>query len=135
MIRILPVALVLVAAIACKESITASGDRTEYAGNYAMQSINGGALPFTVLTTDDVKLEITYDTIYLSTSGNFRDVTRYRRTTKGVVDYPADTLDGNWTVRGQTVTMDSNTGFTFQGNVAGNTLTILGTGITTVYAR
>ncbi len=132
--RTLPVALLLVAALACGDS-TAAPDLTDSAGNYAMRTINGNVLPFTVLTTADVKLEITSDTIYMTTNGRFRDVGHYRRTRAGVVDFPADTLDGDWTIRGQTVSMTSNTGFAFQGNLVGNTLTIEGTGVTSVYTK
>ena len=133
--RTLPAAaLLLVAAIACKDATTAP-DLTEYAGNYVMRTINGNALPFTVLTTTDVKLEITSDTMFLSSNGAFRDVTRYRRTTNGVVDLPADTLLGDWTIRGQTVTISTDNGFEFRANLVGNTMTIEGTGVTTVYTR
>ena len=132
--RKLPVVLIAaVIAAACGDSSTGP-DLASSAGNYAMRSINGALLPFTLLTTADVKLEITSDTLYLTTNGHFADIGHYRRTTLGVVDFPADTLAGDWTIRGTTLSMTSPQG-TFTGNLVGNTLTIEGAGISSVYTK
>lgn len=132
--RKLSAALLLVIAIACGDSGT-TPDLSASAGNYVLRSINSNPLPFTLLTTADVKLELTADTIYMTTNGRFSDVTRYRRTTIGVVDFPADTLGGDWTLKGSTVSFRATTGDLFTANLAGNTLTIEGSGISSVYTK
>jgi hypothetical protein len=124
----------LVAAIACGDSTTAP-DLTDSAGNYVMRTINGNPLPFTVLTTAEVKLEIAAETLFMSTNGRFSDVTRYRRTAVGTVDFPADTLGGEWTIKGQTVSLKATNGFLFTANLVGNTLTIDGNGLAFVYTK
>jgi hypothetical protein len=134
--RKLAVLMALIAAIACGDSTTAP-DLTDSAGNYVMRTINGSPLPFTVLTTADVKLEITAETLYMTTNGRFSDVTRYRRTSlgAGAVDFPADTLGGEWTIRGQTVSLKGTNGFTFTANLVGNSLTMEGNGLSFVYTK
>jgi hypothetical protein len=132
--RKLAALMVLVVALACGDSSTAP-DLTESAGNYVMRTINGNPLPFAVLTTADVKLEITAETLYMTSNGRFSDVTRYRRTALGAVDFPADTLGGEWTIRGQTVSLKATNGYLFTASLVGNTLTIEGDGLSFVYTK
>ena len=127
------VLLGLIAAAACADAT--APDLTPYAGNYTLRTINGGPLPYAVLQAPDVKLEITADTIVLTTNGRFADLTHYRRARSTGIDFPADTLNGAWTVRGQTITFTAQAGDIFSGTITGTTFSLVGNATTSVYAR
>ena len=57
-----------------------------------LRTINGGALPVTVLTRADFQLDITAETLYVKPDGVFTDVTHYRRTNIGVIEL---TIEGS----------------------------------------
>jgi hypothetical protein len=95
--------------LGCGSDSTAP-DLTATSGNYVLRTINGSALPVTVLARTNFQLDITAETLFAQPSGDFTDVTHYRRDTLGVVDLPADTLGGRWTVRGSVVSFTSIAG-------------------------
>ena len=123
----------LLAIAACSNVI--APDLTTYAGDYTLRMINDGTLPYAVLQQTDLKLEITADTMSMTTNGVFRDITHYRRTRVTVIDYPADTLNGSWTVRGQTITFTAQSGAIFAGTVGVSSFSIIGSATTSIYRK
>ena len=104
-------------------------------GRHALRTINDGTLPYAVLQQTDLKLEITADTMSMTTNGVFRDITHYRRTRVTVIDYPADTLNGSWTMRGQTITFTAQSGAIFAGTVGVSSFSIIGSATTSIYRK
>ena len=104
--RLFPGILLATALLACSAD-TITEDRTPYAGDYQLRTINGFPLPYAVIQSTAQTLEITDETFSLAASGAFVDITHYRRTRSPTVEFPADTLRGTFTVRGQTVNFTS----------------------------
>ena len=126
--------LVSFAIVACGSDAIAP-DLTPYAGSYTLRSINDFPLPYAVLQQTDLKLEVTADTMVMTTSGSFKDITHYRRTRTAAIDFPADTLNGSWTVRGQTITFTAQTGGVFSGNIGVTSFSIVGSATTSIYSK
>jgi hypothetical protein len=120
--------------VACGGDVT-TPDNTEVAGAYALVSVNSAALPFTLDSGTGYLLELTSDSIFINASGGFRDVTRYRQTTNGVAEQLADSISGNWTVHGSTITFSAVSGDVYTANYRGSTFIINGLGLTTVYSK
>ncbi|MEP6618505.1 MAG: hypothetical protein ABJE47_04290 [bacterium] len=127
------VILATFAIVAC-DSVTAP-DLTTFAGNYALRSVNDTVLPYTVIQQSAYSLAITADTIFMSVNGIFVDVTHYKQNTNDVIDFPADSLGGEWTVDGTTVTFHATSGQIFSGDIGSSTITIIGAGAKAIYSR
>jgi hypothetical protein len=125
----------LMSGAACGSDITLA-DVTPYAGNYTLRSINSFPLPYAILQSTDVRLEITDEAFSLATNSSFKDVTNYRRTSAiGVIDYPADTLTGSYEIRGQTISFTTSSGALFSGQVGVTSFTVIGNSTVFLYAK
>jgi len=129
-----PIAVTLLVALAACGGDSTSPDMASLSGDYVLRSVNGGALPITVLTNGSLKLEITSETLFVKSAGTFSDVTHYRRTNVDVVDTPADTLSGTWSSKGTVVTFSAG-GSEFIGTVGGAALVIEGSGLSFRYIK
>ena len=123
--RLFPGILLATALLACSAD-TITEDRTPYAGDYQLRTINGFPLPYAVIQSTAQTLEITDETFSLAASGAFVDITHYRRTRSPTVEFPADTLRGTFTVRGQTVNFTTSKGDIFAGTVGSSAFSIEG---------
>ena len=130
-----PIAAALLVALAACGGDSTSPDMTSLSGDYVLRTVNGGALPITVLTNGNLKLEIASETLFVKSSGAFSDVTHYRRTIVEVVDTPADTLGGTWSSKGTVVNFSGADGSLFTGAVGGAALVIEGNGLSFRYIK
>jgi len=130
-----PIAVALLVALAACGGDSTSPDMTSLSGDYVLRTVNGGALPITVLTNGNLVLEITSETLFVKSSGSFSDVTHYRRTNLGVIDTPADTLGGTWSAKGEVVNFSAADGSQFVGTVGGAALVIEGNGLSFRYIK
>ena len=140
--RIVASVIVLTLAItACKLSEPASQDRTAASGVYGMRTINGSALPFTLAANDTDGIEILSDTLRLTADGAYTGIERYRRTTSTsasatpVVKLPVDTVKGSWGIQGATISFKASSGDGSSAFFSGNTLTVSGGGLVSVYSK
>ena len=124
---------VLCATIACRTNTVP--DLTPYAGNYVLRTVNDTPLPYRVHAVADTTIDIVADTIFMSASGSFIDATHYRDSASTVVMLTSNSLSGNWTVSGSTVTFDAVSGDLFTGALTGATITIVGGGARAVYSK
>ena len=133
--RLLAAVLFTAAVAACDTSPTNSTDLSADAGNYALRTLNDTVLPYTILNTATLRLEVLGDTLFLGVNGSFTDRTHYRRTQNSVIDFPADTTSGSWSERGSTVTFKATSGEVFVANFVGSQLVIVGSGLRAVYTK
>jgi hypothetical protein len=122
------------ALLACSAS-TITDDLTPFAGDYTLRSVNGFPLPYAIQQTTAQTLEITDETFSLTSSGGFVDITHYRRTVTPTVDFPADTLRGTFTVRGQTANFTTSAGSVFTGTMGTSQFSIEGTSTILLYQK
>jgi hypothetical protein len=122
------------ALLACSAS-TITDDLTPYAGDYTLRSINGFPLPYAIQQTTALTLEELDETFTLTTSGGFVDITHYRRTQNPIVDFPADTLRGTFTVRGQTANFTTSAGDLFTGTMGTSQFSIEGSSAIFIYQK
>jgi hypothetical protein len=115
------------------DGITA--DVSAYAGDYTLRSINGNTLPYAVQNTPTRTLAITSETFTLLATGSFVDITHYQDTQNSVVTYPADTLRGTFTVRGQTADFTTSKGDLFSGTMGAAQFTIEGSATVSLYSK
>jgi hypothetical protein len=115
------------------DAITA--DVSAYAGDYSLISINGNTLPYSLSNTPTLVLIETSETFTLLANGGFIDITHYQRTQNSVTDYPADTLSGTFTVRGQTANFTTSAGDLFAGTMGASQFTIEGSSTVFFYKK
>ncbi len=126
--------LFAIALLACRAGII-TDDVTPYVGDYTLRTVNGFALPYAILKSSSVTLEITDETFSLYANGAFFDVTHYRRTQTPTVDFPADTLRGTFTVRGQTANFTTSTGTVFSGTIGASDFSVEGSSTILYYKK
>ena len=126
--------LFVTALLACSAS-TITDDLTPYGGDYTLRSVNGFPLPYAIQKTTAITLEITDEAFSLTSSGSFLDITHYRRTQNPIVDFPADTLRGTYTVRGQTANFTTNAGSVFTGTMGNSQFSIQGSSTILLYQK
>jgi hypothetical protein len=132
--RALPAVILLLTLAACGADI-ATPDMSTVAGDYVLRTINGGGLPVVVINRVDLKLQIAAETLFMKPSGQFSDITHYIRSDSvGVVDLPADTLDGSWSIKGTVISYASGSN-TFTGTLGGVAIIIEGAGLSFQYIK
>lgn len=122
------------ALLACSAD-TITDDLSSYGGDYTLRSVNSFPLPYAIQKTTAITLEILDETFSLTSSGSFVDITHYRRTQNPIVDFPADTLRGTYTVRGQTANFTTTAGDVFSGTMGTGQFSIEGTSAVLLYQR
>ena len=133
--RLFPGILLAAALLACSADNITSDDLAPYAGDYTLRTVNGFALPYAILRTTAVVLEITDETFSLSANGTFIDVTHYRRNQNPTIDFPVDTLRGTFTVRGQTANFTTSDGSVFIGTMGSSDFSVEGASTTLYYKK
>jgi len=133
--RLLTVLLGIVAVGACESNATDPAVSAA-AGNYVLRTINDTNLPYTVTQTTGYHIDITAETLGIALDGTFLDITRLRQTdSTNASIFSADTLDGYIQVSGPTVTFINGQQILGQAVLQGSTLTLSGSGVTSVYTR
>ena len=123
-----------IALLGCRADLITE-DVTPYVGEYTLRTVNGFGLPYAILKSSAVTLEIIDETFSLSPNGSFQDVTHYRRTQNPVIDFPVDTLRGTFTVRGQTASFTTSTGIVFAGTMGTSDFSVEGSSTTLYYKK
>lgn len=130
--------LILTTAVAlagCRDSLAPRGAvDADFAGTYALQTIAGFPLPYSVLRAQAFNLEVTGDTVSLGIDGTYVGRTHYRRTQGASIDFPADTVRGTWTAVGSSVMVEAK-GTSFGALVSSVNLTVDPRGIPFVYRK
>ncbi|CAN5819207.1 hypothetical protein BH11GEM2_BH11GEM2_05380 [soil metagenome] len=132
--RSFPFLLLATALLACSAN-TITDDLTQFGGDYILRSVNGFPLPYAIQQSAAGSLEITDETFSLSAGGGFLDITHYRKTQNPTVTFPADTLRGTYTVRGQTANFTTSGGSVFTGTMGASQFTIQGSSTILLYQK
>ena len=119
----------------CGGDSVSSADLAAVSGVYALRTMNSAPLPFTLVNTAAEFLEVKADTVTLKSDGSFADVTYYNRTLGSTTDAPVVTLGGAWTLKNGALTFNGNDGFRYEATLSGNTFTISGDGIVSLYSK
>ncbi len=106
----------------------------DFVGTYALRTIAGFPLPYSILSRQGFNLEVTADTVTLGADGVYVSRTHYRRTDGGAVDYPADTTRGTWRAVGRSITVETK-GTSFSAEVTSIDLLIDPRGIPFSYRK
>ena len=119
----------------CGSDVATAADLAAASGVYSLRTMNNVPLPFALINTAAEYLEVTSDTVSMKGDGSFTDVTHYNRTQGSTNDSPVDSLSGSWTVKNGTITFDGNDGFRYVATLSGNTFTISGNGVISLYSK
>jgi hypothetical protein len=96
------------------DSPTGPGPSNSPVGNYAISTVNGKGLPFTLATDGNFLLQVTTGTIGLTTDGKYSLMTTYKQTIPGNVEQFVDSSGGTWVLNGTTINLtdgaDGSTG-------------------------
>ncbi len=137
--RALLVVLALVATVAaCGGDGTTSPTPTSLAGTWRVVSVNGSALPYTILGSGDNREDLLDDVITASADGTFTEVTTIQHFSKtlGISTDVSPPLPGTWVLNGTNVTLTyTNDGSQGIGSVNGNTLTFTWAAFRFVFKR
>ena len=115
-------ALVTVATLACGDST--SPESIE--GIYALQTINGRALPVVVMQEGTQKFEVTAGAITLGPGTKWKFELTVRATLGADVSTDIVSIDGTWSRAGSTLTLTSPAGDSETVLLSGRTLTLQG---------
>lgn len=126
----------LFVAASCGGRDSTSPETAGIAGSYALQTVNGAALPFFVLQIGSDKIEVLSETVTLSHDGTFTQQGSLRITENGAVSTDNFTEVGSYTRNGTGLDLvfssDETTG---TGTISGNTITVGISGVSLVYRR
>ncbi|HSJ24864.1 MAG TPA: hypothetical protein VK929_09365 [Longimicrobiales bacterium] len=132
--------MVLTLALAAMIPLTAcdrspSGPAAEVSGTYALETVNGDELPFTLAADGDGSVEVMEGSIRFMTDGTFEDRLVVRFTEGETHEDEEETLTGTYVVNGRIVTMSYASGGSSQVLVEGDRLTQTVNTFTLVYRR
>lgn len=95
---------VLPVAVACGDETTGPGETL--VGVFNLTMIDSGSLPFTLFQVGDNKLEMVAGRIVFQEGGQFTSVAFLRETIGGQVTTSTEEVNGTYTRRGNTLTLD-----------------------------
>jgi hypothetical protein len=108
-------ALARVASVLCTAALIAAcgGDSpsgpgsndTSPVGSFAIATVNGKPLPFTMFTDTNYLYEVTSGSLALTNDGKYQNVMHFRQTIPGNVSLFVDSTTGTWVLNGSTVTL------------------------------
>lgn len=131
--RRLAVLLATLALIACGGDST--GPSNDPVGTWHLKSLNG-VLPYTFPPSQGTIVTITGSTLTLSGNSTYSEIVNYTATSGASTISGTQTELGTWfAVNGSVTFNDQTDNVTYQGAVAGNTLTEINSGTTQVYTR
>jgi hypothetical protein len=130
--RLLLLAVVPVFA-ACDDD---GGPELNVEGTYQLQTVNNQALPFVLDQEGTIYLEeLLSAAITLNANGTFTDIATVRTTDNGVVTTESQPDGGIYTQNNSVVSLHYQGGGTINTTVNGNTMTIVGPGLTFVFRK
>ena len=131
---VLLLALATLGACGSDSSTNPNADAIE--GTYSLRTVNGAALPFTILSGAN-GLVLTSDVITITSNGTWSEAIQYRETFNGQTTTETDTDGGTWVRAGGSVTLQSNvTGdVAYSGAYANGSLTFSAGGLIAVFSR
>lgn len=113
---------VLTASAACMDTTPTEPIVAGVGGDYALQSMNGGALPLTFVSADTTQI-VDSDSISLGVTGTWIEVIHYRETIGGGPTNDLQVaIDGTWTRIGNSVKLYTGGGLGYFGAVAPDSL-------------
>jgi hypothetical protein len=125
--------ITLFAAACLDEGLTGSSTVT---GAYALRTINGAPLPYTMSGSGANKTELVSDVITLFQGGTYSRQRDIRTTTNGQVTHESTTEGGAYTLLGNSISMRAaGTGPQILAIINGNTMTIVDAGVTSVFSK
>ena len=114
--------LTLASASACGDD-DPSGPSTDMRGTYTLRSVNGTAVPATLLNTGSSKFEVTGGALELKAQSEFEARVETRTTVGTEVETETDEAEGTWGMSGNQIVLTSD-GETITGSVSGDSITI-----------
>jgi hypothetical protein len=130
----LPAVALILAATACGDGPTDPSVES-VVGIYSLVTINGTAVPLTLVTEPDYRLEVLSGFFDLRADGTFTLSLRFRETVDGTATTSDYAESGTYTLSGSVLTFTTTEGLTGQATVSGNTLTIAESGLVLVFTR
>jgi hypothetical protein len=113
-----------------------SGPDLNVEGTYQLQTVNNQPLPFVLDQEGTVFLEeLVSAAITLNANGTFNDIATVRTTENGVVTTESQPDGGVYTQNNNVVSLHYQGGGTINTTVNGNTMTIVGPGLTFVFRK
>jgi hypothetical protein len=104
-------------------------------GTYMLKSVSGSPLPYQLPGTGPTRVHVLDDMIILTPSGTYSEVGHKIFSTGSTVTVAAPVDAGNFTRRGDVITMESLLIGIWSGTINGNTLTLEQQGLTLVYEK
>ena len=132
--RRLLTALIVSLSLACLgEGVTGSSSVT---GSYTLRTINGAPLPYTISGSGTTSTEIIRDVITLYQGNTYARSRDSRTTVNGQTTNESTAETGSYGLFGTSITFQNGvTGESTLGNINGNTMTIVKSGMTSVYTK
>ena len=134
--RLLAGMLLAATMAACGDTTTGVRSTSGHTGTYTLRTVNDQALPATVGTENNVRLDIVSGSVILLANGSFRDSTEYRLVSGSTSVTESDVFAGTYTRNGGVVqfTVDSGGAYTMS-FTGGTTLTQTLEGVVLVYRK
>ena len=89
---------------ACSDDDDPSGPDVEASGTYALASVNGEALPYTLLVSEGDSVEVVDGHIELNVDHTFTDSTTFRITEGGTITSEVEVYTGSYSQTGNALT-------------------------------
>ena len=123
--RLVSLALALVVVACGSDNSSTTPTNSSVAGTWTLQTVNGGALPYTASQTP-AKVEILSNSVTATSAGTWTSTTQIRTTIGTAAPVTATQTDaGTYTLSGNNVAINSTAnGVVGAGTISGNTLTL-----------
>lgn len=132
--RLIPL-VALAVAVACGSDSTTQPTMASVAGTWALQSVNGAPLPFTVTQSGSDKVELLSDVVTANINGTYTEVAQFRTTLNGQSTTNTETDAGTFVLNGTAVSLSSTQTGNINGELSGNRLTLVETGYAWVFVK
>ena len=105
-------------------------------GAYALSTINGSPLPYTMSGSGTTKTEIVGDTIFLYEGFTFAETKSSRTTLNGAATTASHTETGSYGLLGTSISLRGNDGGPLRvATIEANTMTLVDAGLTSVFKK
>lgn len=132
--RLLSLALALTIVGCGGDDSTTEPTNSSIAGTWALQTINGAPLPFT-LATVPAKIELVSATAVINANGTWTSSSQTRTTINGQATTTTENDNGTYTISGSTIALRSSDGTVESGTISGSTFTQVESGFTFVFKK
>lgn len=127
------IVLMLVFLGACGDSGTGPEDSTS--GTYALETVNGNRVPYTILQFGNDKIEVVAGSITINADNTFSWRVTLRTTEGGRVTTEEDRYTGTYTRNNNAFSFTDNEGDAYAASVQGGTLTMTVEGLVLVFRK